>query len=162
MQILPGYRLCLDHRHVAYVHSYIHWVSFYLLKPYFLSSILLTTDIPIKREFHRLHLHRKCGKLSHSCSYFFFDYATEKLPLAPPCDQAIIFGCMTFVLANESPKDVLVRFVCPNWVTGGRNNFWVGLMKTNYDHSGISIVASLGSHVMPHWLTHTLLTIIRA
>ena len=42
MQILPGYRLCLDHCPVTYVQSYIHWVSFYQVKPYILFSSLLT------------------------------------------------------------------------------------------------------------------------
>ena len=51
MQIFPCYRLCLDHCPVTYVHSYIHWVSFYLLKPYILFSSLPTSDIQIKVNF---------------------------------------------------------------------------------------------------------------
>ena len=77
MQILPGYRFCLDHCPVTYVQSYIHWVSFYLLKPYILFSSLLTSDIRIKSEFHHLlHLNHKCGKFFHSCSHpIVFDYS---------------------------------------------------------------------------------------
>ena len=109
MQILPGYILCLDHRPVAYVQSYIHWVSFYLLKPYILFSSLLTSDIRIKSEFHHLlYLHRKFGKFSHSCSHpIVFDYSQVICMFLFWIEIVLFFKC-------SGRMSVYISFPCDN------------------------------------------------